>query len=556
MYSVSDDFRKAFRKTSRVDRVTGLIMLRDDTVIKITDDIIVRDKVSITRKVCGSKMEIGTFYAAELSMTIRYENAYEHNWGGAIVRLNYELRTAVAEDGTETWELVPLGLFYIDGQQTKRIHDTVTLYGYDAASKLDINPPTYTSGIDLWGAFCTTARRGFTGGILITEEEFKALPNGTITPDLSSTQLQSCRDVIMWIAHTVGGYALIDSQNRLTIKRYYCPSSADVDIISEATGYKFVRAAERTKIEFSDAETFLKYLTAYSAGETKTYTTSRDYTSQEGDKIAYGAINLSKNPLLQSLTADEQDTANKAYLANVSAPTSYIKSTGWVDPTIELLDVVGFSGGNVDISNGTLAGVVTAITWKYRNIGTITCASFDEYEPDAAAAAAVDGGDSTSSVATKSQLEKRIDGLEARLNSAGGTCDTAKRLQTSDTDGIAVETQTVGGRGCVVLRDNNGNSVFHARYGGDCIALEFDPEGDIFGATYQRAEAVFQVGRIFVSATYSGKKESHASGVDIQPEQITITVDNQQLQLNTNGLYLNGSRVLTEADITTSGETE
>lgn len=416
MYSVSSDYLKAFRKTNRVDRVSGYIYLTDGTGITISDSIIVRNKLSITRKICGTQFEIGTFNAAEICMTITADNAYNLNWNNARINISYELRTAVAEDGTETWETVPLGFFRVDGQQTKRVGNTVTLFGYDSASAFDVDYVALTSGISLWGALNSVCARAGGFEIALTYDEFMQLPNAAIVPDFSSTQVQSCRDVVMWIAHTAGGYAYFDSQNRLQIKRYFGTGGW-----SGADGDRYISASERTGVEFSDTETYLKYLNAYCDGEVKSYYNTRGYTSAENDKIAYGALSISKNPLLQALTADEQDAANNAYLGNATcAPMRYIKSTGWIDPSIELLDQMGFSGGNIDVSHGTITGIITEIKWKYRATGTIICNSFEEYTPDeAGVAVADDNSGAAKSIGVKSQTEKRIDGLEARLNSAG-----------------------------------------------------------------------------------------------------------------------------------------
>lgn len=416
MYSVSSDYLKAFRKTNRVDRVSGYIYLTDGTGITISDSIIVRNKLSITRKICGTQFEIGTFNAAEICMTITADNAYNLNWNNARINIRYELRTAVAEDGTETWETVPLGFFRVDGQQTKRVGNTVTLFGYDSASAFDVDYVALTSGISLWGALNSVCARAGGFEIALTYDEFMQLPNAAIVPDFSSTQVQSCRDVVMWIAHTVGGYAYFDSQNRLQIKRYFSSTGG----WSGADGDRYISASERTGVEFSDTETYLKYLNAYCNGEVKSYYNTRGYTSAENDKIAYGALSISKNPLLQALTADEQDAANNAYLGDATcAPMRYIKSTGWIDPSMELLDLMGFAGGNIDVSHGTITGIITEIKWKYRATGTIICNSLEEYTLDEAGIAVTDDNSGAAkSIGVKSQTEKRIDGLEARLNSA------------------------------------------------------------------------------------------------------------------------------------------
>lgn len=139
-------------------------------------------------------------------------------------------------------------------------------------------------------------------------------------------------------------------------------------------------------------------------------------------------MNLPKNPVVQSLSAEQQAAINQSYLNNRSYPTRYVKASGVPDPAIEPLDVLAFSGGTIDI--GQIISVATQVTWKYRNGGTIYCANADEYS---------DAADGTSAIATlslesdvaeqsdeapvmrtqpKSQTEKQFSQAESPLKSS------------------------------------------------------------------------------------------------------------------------------------------
>ncbi len=440
MYSVSAEYIAALRKPYRIDKIEGTITLNGGTVIAITDDVIVRNKLSITRKVCGSSFDVGTFNAAELAITIKDSSAYEHNYHRARVSLTYSIRTAVAEDGGEVWESVPLGVFWVDGQQTTRVKDVVYLRAYDRTLNFDIEFTPYSTVTTLWGVLSQACARAKGTQLGITEEEFLQLPNSSITPDITSEQIQSCRDLVMWIAQTTNSYAYIDRNDTLVLKRYYYKGGG----MSESDGDRIIRAEERKSIEFTDVRTYLSYLTSYSGGSPKLYHKEREFDDPTGDYFASGTLALPKNPLLQSLTATEQDTINSAYLSSSSYPTRYIKMTGWVDPSIDLLDPLGFKGGNIDLESGIIS-VVTEIRWKYRSVGTLICNNFQEYNDNesqsAIATLSDDGTESEAPLSSqvKSQTEKRMDGLEAKLGSG-----TATKLQSTDS-ALAVTTNAYKG---------------------------------------------------------------------------------------------------------------
>lgn len=579
MYSVSKEYIAALRKPYRIDKVEGTIALVDGTSIAVSDSNIVRNKLSITRKICGSEFKVGTFNAAELMIAIKDEQAYQHVYNNARIRLNYSIRTAVAEDGTETWETVPLGFYRVDGQQTTRLKDTVTLRAFDSASNFDIEFIPVSTTTTLWGLLQQACGRAGGVEIAITQDEFLEFPNASIVPDVTSKQIQSCRDVVMWVAQTTGCYAYIDRHNRLMLKRYYYSGGG----MAEANGDRIIQASERTSIQFSDTRTYLSYLNSYCAGEAKLYYKEHNYETADKDYFSAGSVNLPSNPLVQALTADEQDAVNNAYLDSISYPTRYVKMTGWVDPAIDLLDPLGFTGGNIDLAG--LISVATEIKWKYRATGTITCNNYEEYAMDASAAVAVDGESSILSSQVKTQTEKRIDGLEAQLGGSG-TADTAKRLQTTS-DALVVDTAN----NRVNIRRSDGKCLAEFSNGNEtALQIRFDPDGEIFqmpeynaylevrpettalyskvdstkyrnfceieayhhsGASithYVYNKAKDQIARCSLNIGLPGTVSDPTNGLDIACEG---TKDgevswSQTLSFRPDGIYINGKKILTE----------
>lgn len=532
MYSVSKEYIAALRKPYRIDKVEGTIVLVSGTSITVSDENIVRSKLYITRKVCGSEFKLGTFNAAEIVLAIKDDLAYEHVYNNARILLNYSIRTGVAADGTETWETVPLGLFRVDGQQTTRLKNTVTLRGYDTASNFDIDFVPVSTTTTLWGLLQQACGRAGGVEIAITQDEFLEFPNASIVPDVTSKQIQSCRDVVMWVAQTTGCYAYIDRHNRLMLKRYYYSGGG----MAEANGDRIIQASERTSIEFSDTRTYLSYLNSYCNGESKLYYKEHNYTTEDKDYFSAGSVNLPSNPLVQSLTANEQDAVNNAYLDNISYPTRYIKMTGWVDPAIDLLDPLGFTGGNIDLAG--LISVATEIRWKYRATGTITCNNIEEYVLDASSAAATDGEISILSSQVKTQTEKRMDGIEAQLGDLSGWENMTIKTPTTFEDGWKIASSL--GPGEVHGNYNEVGLVgmateISANYN-DGITLQ---AGNTERVTVNSSNGL----QVITSGSQMRINFGNGNNIIINPSDLTINLTGCSLALSSEGLRVNGTLI-------------
>lgn len=430
MYPVSEKYIEAIRAPVREDRITGGIRLKDGTIIPVDDSIIVQKSLTVTRKVSSSsKFDIGTVNSAEMRIKIRDPKAYDHDFGGAVISLKYGIVTAAADDGSGTWEDVPLPPFYVDGGEAARKQNMVSLIAHDTLSRLAVDkgsPPT-TSFYAALTYFCNRCNVG----VAISESDFNALPNADITPDFSAESIQSCWDGVMWIAQTVNCCAFADYRGLVQLKQYKYEGGDNYD--------RLITGKERTTIEYSDTRTYLAYLQSYEGENVKLYSRVKTWTGTDAPHIKEGALNLPKNPVVQSLSAEQQAAINQSYLNNRSYPTRYVKASGVPDPAIEPLDVLAFSGGTIDI--GQIISVATQVTWKYRNGGTIYCANADEYS---------DAADGTSAIATlslesdvaeqsdeapvmrtqpKSQTEKQIDELRKQLSQAGGTAGVLTEYQ-------------------------------------------------------------------------------------------------------------------------------
>lgn len=444
MYPVSDKYIAARRAAFREERITGGIKLKDGTIIAVDDSVLVQGSLSITSKVCtNDRFDIGSANCSVMSLKIKDKNAYDHEFGGALIKLTYGIVVETAEDGTKIWESVPLPPFFVgassDSDSCVRKRDMVTLKAYDTMSLLDINFPDTIPSDSMWSALVYVCNRAGIG-LAITEDEFSALPNSDIVPDFSGESIESCRDVVMWIAQTTGCCAFCDYRGLLMLKAYKYEGSNNYD--------RLFTANERKTIEYSDTRTYLAYLQAYVGDDKVQYSQVTTWTGTDAPHIKEGVLSLPKNPILRKLTTAQQEAINQSYFTNRSYPTRYIKADCFVDPALELLDVVAFSGGNIDV--GQIINVATQIKWKYRGKGTIYCASVAEaadtaLEESSQSAEAVslsalsdtaDTADAASEsdiikVQPRSQTEKQIDELRSMM---GGAATSAERLLKKNTD--------------------------------------------------------------------------------------------------------------------------
>ena len=573
MYPVSDAYRAAIAAPVREDRITGGIRLTTDEIIPITDETIVQKSLSITRKVFSSKFDIGTVNSAEMRLKIRNGEAYEkHNYfGGAVISLKYGIVTATAEDGTKTWEDIPLPPFYVDGAETSRKGNVISIIAHDTISKLAVDkgsPPTDS----LYNALLYLTNRCATG--LNVPKDFNDLPNSDIKPDFSAESIQTCWDAIMWIAQALGCCVFADYRGLVTLRRYYYTSETDCA--------RRISGKERTGIEYTDTRTFLSFLQSYEGNDVKVYANSTSWTGTDATHTRDGALCLPKNPILAKLTAEQQRAVNKNYLKKCSYPTRYIKATGVNDPALEPLDILSFYGGTIDI--GEIAAPVTQITWKFRNGGTLICQNIDEYSPaadvkdwqenvvsaqslDDEVATQADDEETTPDLTRlqpKSQLEKRVDELEARgggnmeklhtkgTNYYAKTDEKGVQFGVGGDDGTEAPFAYLKGTASTGIEMRTYGMPSYLKVGGggiDIVSNSSDGTSEIFMPTGKgiglmitstsktNGDAIFSIGGGKIDVSIYPGSISISSGVEDKKLLLTVT-DGE--------LYFNGKKVLTE----------
>ncbi|MCR4779625.1 MAG: hypothetical protein K5876_00875 [Ruminiclostridium sp.] len=363
MYPVSSDYLSAVRDRVRTDMIGGSVTLNDGTVIPLTDSVLVKDTMKFTRELCRGSYRIGTFSLACLQFSIFLDDALGLDLNGAYAEPEYGLFV------NGDWETVPLGRFLIDPVLSIRRKDILSIVAYDEGVLFDIGiSDTLRSTSAAPPALIAAACAECGVSTDITAQTILPFPNSSLTVCAESSQIQTCRDLVMWCAALMCCYAAIDRDSKLVLipaKYAVEPDDSTVIITDRA-----VRADERKSITVTDTRAYIKYLTAYAENDVVNYTSSYVSPDVQASPAAYV---LEKNPLLEGKSASECNTANTAWLAYIdSFKQRGVKAVLFGDPAIDTGDTIVFRGGDVDQRTGII-GVVTGIEWRYRGANTIEC---------------------------------------------------------------------------------------------------------------------------------------------------------------------------------------
>lgn len=333
----------------------GYIKLADGTTrIDFDEEDIVSNSVSVSMSTCRtSQFDFGTFNAAVLKIGIIDDEALDHDFAGARIVLR------IVEGNTTTY----LGRYYVIGEKTKRKNKQVMLTAQDGTAAFDTEisaqhkATQFTPQTALTTA-CTTC------GVSLMTSDLSGFPNNAITFTPSSKAIQTYRDLVMWTAQLLAANAVLNSNGSLEIRHARYIYNSDPNYISDGS--------DRSDCTFSDTRTYIRYMTAYSGGNVKTYTSTAVITDTQARE---GTLSLAYNPLLAGMSETDCDTINAAILSdmgNFMQRQITAKMFGVVD--FKLGDLIRFRGGKIDVRRSIL-GVITSYVWKYRGISTVTCAA-------------------------------------------------------------------------------------------------------------------------------------------------------------------------------------
>lgn len=338
MYLVSEAFLRAVKSNTRRYFWTGTIVTKAGASYEFGAKEIVKGSGYITRQCCGStEIELGTVYAAEMGITL-LSDIDRYTLEDAQVTLVFHL---VLEDGSV--EDVPMGIFEVS--EANRLAKCLELKAYDFMLRFDKSFngfETVGTAYDFIALCCKMCKVEFAN----KRADIDAMPNGSVTLSVyTENDIETCRDVLFYVAQVLGGFFVINREGKLELKKYGKDSVMKVE------------QRHRFSSSFSD------FITRYTAvSSTNKRTQIAEYYALDPDNGL--TMNLGVNPLLQFGLEETREMLCRNILTDLSV-IQYVPfdSDTIGNPALDLGDVLTFAGGQAD------EGQITCITSIQQKIG-------------------------------------------------------------------------------------------------------------------------------------------------------------------------------------------
>ena len=338
MYPVSDAFLRAVRSNTRKYFWTGTIVTKGGMTYEFGAKEIVKGSGYISRQCCGStEIELGTVYAAEMGITL-LSDIDRYTLEDAQVTLVFHL--VLADDSVED---VPMGVFEVS--EANRLAKCLELKAYDFMLRFDKSFngfETVGTAYDFIALCCKRCKVEFAN----KRAEIDAMPNGGVTISVyTENDIETCRDVLFYVAQVLGGFFIINREGKLELRKY------GKDPVMK------VEQRHRFSSSFSD------FITRYTAvSSTNKQTQIAEYYALDPDNGL--TMNLGVNPLLQFGLKETREMLCRNILTDLSV-IRYVPfdSDTIGNPALDPGDVLTFAGGQAD------EGQITCITSIRQKIG-------------------------------------------------------------------------------------------------------------------------------------------------------------------------------------------
>lgn len=321
MYSVSQAYINKLKSVSKKKRrIRGTI-----GSIPFTENDILDNSFSYTDiAVKSADIKLGGVFIGSMKLTFLKsitDQIQRGTWKDRVINLTIGL-----EVSSGVWEDVPLKPYTISESNHSALG--VDIVAYDNMKKFD-KPAMIGSSTGTIHGFALLACQSCGVTLGMTAEEMAALPNGNQTlgvyPD---NDIETWRDLISWIAVTIGGFATIDRLGRLVFRNW-----SETPVLSLGVNDRFKGGL------WSDFST--KY-TAIKVSNTEEGTVSY-YSVTPDDGLT---LDIGGNPLLQYGVESVKDAQRTAIL-NAVQKLRYVPftSSSLLDPAFDLGDVISFPNG-------------------------------------------------------------------------------------------------------------------------------------------------------------------------------------------------------------------
>ena len=343
MYQTSEAYKAAMCAPVRSERISGYLGAKP-----LSDDNIISGTLYIDNQCVSSDEDItlGACVIGEMGFDLK-DSLYDADYYyGKRITLTYSQKLA---DGT--YEDIPLGVFTVNNQTTRKDQETISIRAYDNMIKFDVQADKHNQVCtpeELLRIMCGICGVGF-GGIDAD------LPNQDITLVYSMSfyaeYIVTVRDAIKYICELLCGYGTIGRDGRLYIHSLVPRSEADLTLT----------AAQRKSSKLSDKALVISGVIA----EITKYLLDTTQMIQYPEKPNAGKLlQISDNPFMQQMES-EQRRACIAAIAETAMQITYLPMSAntFGDPSLDIGDTVRFTGY---ICGDGIDTVITHNYWRYR----------------------------------------------------------------------------------------------------------------------------------------------------------------------------------------------
>ena len=322
MYEGSETFKTVNSRPIQKQRITGTI---DGTSFGPSD--ILKGSVNVTNQCSDSSdYKLGGVFVGQLTMTfLKGFGVAIETWQGKEIVVNFGL--CIDEDN-DTWEEFPLGHFFV--YEANSVADGITIKAYDAMANFD-KVATWQPVGTLYQVLTKLCQR-CNVPLGMTQLEIEALPNGLVNYGLwPENDCSTYRDLLYWVAVTVGGFATINRDGELVVKSFQQIMN------SVATTPTLPWDKRCTGARVSDYRTYYRglYLTDAKTDEVKFY----------GALSGGPVYDMGKNPFIQYGTQTTKDNMARAVLQSLQVRLRPFEAQIMSAPIWELGDIISMTGG-------------------------------------------------------------------------------------------------------------------------------------------------------------------------------------------------------------------
>lgn len=218
MYSASADFLTKIKSKIRKITWSGTITTVGGSTYDFDDDPeTLKGKIisgSITRSISSQSLAIGTAYASTFSMEVVLPGVSRYELYDGIVEIFCSI------DGAS--DVIPMGIYTIS--EASQTLDHINIKAYDNMLKFDAVNFEKGQNLNIQTAYTWLSDMCIACGVTLgsTSAEIEGMPNGSRKTGFADvvSDVNTWRDVLMYIAAYLGAFAYIGRDGNLYLSRY------------------------------------------------------------------------------------------------------------------------------------------------------------------------------------------------------------------------------------------------------------------------------------------------------------------------------------------------